>query len=445
MSLVRLLVLQRWATPACLGACVLAALTALVGGSGAAAEAPQGPAPDGASVPASWLPPGANASPLPSEQIFPPQSLPIRFDHRLHLRPPPPQSQRPTLTCTSCHRGARWSDSAADRLLPNPSQSCDRCHDVDHGSLDRAGVPVEGPGACDVCHLGLDAKGGGTLRRVVLPTANLRFSHRKHAVRRIGCAHCHGSVDRLGLARRAQLPRMAGCLVCHSKTGPARGEARGQCSTCHLQQPNGRLRTRFDSGELTPPRWLHGASHELGWLQRHKPVAAANSAMCSQCHSEQSCIDCHDGRLRPRRLHPSDWLSMHAQASRQDSPRSTSCHELQSFCGSCHRRLGIARDVGSTARQTGRRFHPPSRTWATGPRTAGHHAWEAMRNLNACVGCHSERDCATCHATKGLRGGAGVNPHPLGFASRCAPAFRRNARPCLVCHDSRDPLLSACQ
>jgi len=39
----------------------------------------------------------------------------------------------------------------------------------------------------------------------------------------------------------------------------------------------------------------------------------------------------------------------------------------------------------------------------------------------------------------------GVNPHPAGFATRCAPALARNARPCLVCHEPGDAQLSRCQ
>ena len=68
-----------------------------------------------------------------------------------------------------------------------------------------------------------------------------------------------------------------------------------------------------------------------------------------------------------------------------------------------------------------------------------------MRNLNACVSCHTERDCATCHATKGIAGGKGVNPHPAGFTGEVRLALRRNPRPCLVCHQSSDASLGMCR
>jgi hypothetical protein len=61
-----------------------------------------------------------------------------------------------------------------------------------------------------------------------------------------------------------------------------------------------------------------------------------------------------------------------------------------------------------------------------------------MRNLNACVACHTERDCTVCHATQAA-GGRGFNPHPPDFASRCKSAASKNPRPCLVCHEGANP------
>jgi hypothetical protein len=101
------------------------------------------------------------------------------------------------------------------------------------------------------------------------------------------------------------------------------------------------------------------------------------------------------------------------------------------------------------------RFHPPKAIWSDEPRTQGHHAWQAERNLSACVSCHVERDCATCHATAGMGGrgdvggqGAGqgnLNPHPASFRNQCRGALRQNARPCLVCHRPDDAELQQCR
>ena len=131
--------------------------------------------------------------------------------------------------------------------------------------------------------------------------------------------------------------------------------------------------TAFSAGELVPPRWLHNAGHTPDWIERHKTIAADDSAFCGNCHSSDECTDCHDGKVRPRSVHPNDWLSMHAEAARQDNPRCVSCHQQQTFCADCHRRVGVARDVASGNRASGRRFHPSPSVWTTGPRSPEHH------------------------------------------------------------------------
>jgi hypothetical protein len=374
---------------------------------------------------------------LASDEIFPPQTLTIRFNHKLHIK-------KLKQSCKTCHPGAYTSTKGADRLMPDPAKTCDNCHDVDHGDLANVEAGSDDNGQCDFCHLGQNAGVRGRVAKMVIPAPNLRMNHKIHLARNIQCAQCHGRVDELELATRDQLPRMAGCFTCHALPAPSRGDARGDCEACHLTDPAGQMLTSFSTGDLMPPLWLHGAGHTPDWLERHKQVAGGNSSLCGSCHTSSYCTDCHDGKIRPRDVHPDDWISMHAQAARQDNPRCVSCHQLQTYCGDCHRRVGVARDVPTSRRFTNRRFHPAPQIWTNGPRSPQHHAWEAQRNLNACVSCHTERDCATCHATKGLRGGGGVNPHPIGFATSCAGPFKRNPRPCLVCHTGNDPRLARC-
>jgi hypothetical protein len=392
----------------------------------------------GGMVPLKWMPPGTNASPVPSEEIFPPQTVTIRFNHKLHIK----QFKQ---TCKVCHAAAYKSGKAADRLLPEPAKTCDNCHDVDHSNLNKVQGGEEPDGACTYCHLGENAGKDGRVAKMIIPKPNLRNNHKLHLDRNIQCSQCHGMIEELELATRENLPRMAGCFNCHAMSGAAQGEAKGACTTCHVSKPNGIMKTSFSTGELQPPMWLHGAAHTPDWIMRHKVVAGSNSEMCASCHAPNHCSDCHDGKLRPRAIHPNDFISMHPQAARQDNPRCVSCHSLQNFCADCHRRVGVSRDVASANRLAGRRFHPAPQVWTTGPRSTQHHAWEAQRNLHACVSCHSERDCATCHATKGVRGGGGVNPHPIGFSSKCSHALKANPRPCLVCHTPSDPLLEVCR
>jgi hypothetical protein len=409
------------------------------------------PRADGQPVAEADRPPGALPNDHgPSPVIFPEQELTIRFNHTRHVK-------ELGLTCTTCHEKTRTSHSAAESMLPKATR-CDACHGSDHRDLTRVKAdPTDAMGQCAFCHLGYSAVDGNRVRQLSLPKPNLRFDHSVHVTRKIGCPQCHGAVENLELATRDQLPRMRGCFNCHQAPAPAVGRARSDCKNCHLADPSGRITVSFSAGALSPPAWLHDAGHGPDWIERHKMVAGNDSRFCANCHSEKYCADCHDGRVRPRRVHPNDWLDMHPVAARENQQKCTSCHREQSFCLTCHQRAGITMS-GPFADTAGRgRFHPPKSEWTDGPRTPRHHAWEAERNISACVSCHVERDCAICHATAAAGGrgsgagatwapsGQGADPHPVGFQSRCGSALRQNARPCLVCHLPTDPNLQSCR
>ena len=56
----------------------------------------------------------------------------------------------------------------------------------------------------------------------------------------------------------------------------------------------------------------------------------------------------------------------------------------------------------------------------------------------------AERDCVTCHATTAL-GGAGLDPHPPGWLSRCGEHLRASSRACAACHDDLPALADRCR
>lgn len=405
------------------------------------------PMPGGAAVPEHLRPPGSRPDDGgPSPVVFPAQELGVRFNHKKHVK-------ELKLSCTTCHELAKTSKNSADSLIPKGTR-CDGCHGSDHRNPSAvSSEPNELIGQCGFCHLGYRPEHGNRVARISIPAPNLRFDHARHAQRNIGCAQCHGAVEELELATRDQLPRMKGCFKCHQMPEPARGDAPGACPTCHLTEPGGALKTTFSSGKLLPPPWLHDSGHTPDWIERHKKIAGDESRFCSNCHSPNYCTDCHDGRVRPRRVHPNDWLAMHPTAARQNNPTCTSCHQQQAFCLGCHQRAGVTLS-GPYANFNGRtRFHPPKSIWTDGARSPAHHAWEAQRNINACVSCHQERDCTVCHATAAVGGrgagmplgGQGVSPHPRGFRARCGLALRQNARSCLVCHDPSDSKLEQCR
>jgi hypothetical protein len=409
------------------------------------------PMPNDDKVPLKWLPPGAfDPDRGPSTVVFPPQKITIRFNHKLHIG----LGQ----TCVSCHVAAPTSQSVQDTLIPKASK-CDQCHLTDHS--DPLNVKSSGAmtGQCGFCHNGWKDTDGNLVARLVIPRPNMVFSHKAHISRNIGCQQCHGDVQELELATRDQMPRMRGCFGCHQLDDAAsRGLAKSDCITCHIQEGatgtmqqlpehvanngGGRMRTMFASGTLQPPRWLHNAAHSADFMERHKMIAANDSQFCSNCHKEDFCVACHDGRVRPRNVHPNDWISMHPIEARQATEKCTSCHREQSFCLTCHQRVGVTMSGPENVRQTGR-FHPPKSIWSDPPRKPGHHSQEAMRNINACVSCHVERDCVVCHGGLGI--GGGFNPHNASFASGCKTQFRRNPRPCLVCHDPGSGDLAQCR
>jgi hypothetical protein len=161
------------------------------------------------------------------------------------------------------------------------------------------------------------------------------------------------------------------------------------------------------------------------------------------CHRERECAECHDGRLRDRRTHPNDYLSFHGTEARLAPDRCTNCHRAQSFCETCHQRQGVAMTSPPAARGLGR-FHPPFSEWSGSNVSAGHHAMEARRALGACISCHSERDCVSCHSTVALSG-AGINPHPPAFATQCGALLRASGQGCRQCHQDLSALEARCR
>jgi len=396
------------------------------------------PMPLDGQIPPAALPPGAFSPDRgPSEAIFPPQTLTLRFNHKFHV-------VEQKLKCATCHKDALTSESVNDGLIPKGT-TCDSCHGSDHEDLAAVKGSDEAMGQCIFCHNGYKAADGNRVAKLVIPRANMVFNHKKHAARNVNCQQCHGDVEKLELATRDQMPRMRGCFGCHQQTDAARGDAKAACETCHLKggaSEGGRIKTVFASGALQPPRWLHNAGHTPDFIQRHKLVAANDSQFCANCHKEDFCVGCHDGRVRPRNIHPNDYISMHPVEARLATQKCTSCHREQSFCLGCHQRVGVSMSGPVGARDSGR-FHPPKTEWSDPPRKPGHHSFEAMRNINACVSCHVERDCVVCHGGSGI--GGGYNPHIRSFVGGCATQFKRNPRPCYVCHEPGAAVLAQCR
>lgn len=356
-----------------------------------------------------------------SELIFPPGESMLRFSHAA-------EAHR-ELECERCHVDALGSRRADDRLVP-PERTCLPCH---AGDIARDEPSAE---RCGTCHVGYGTGGRRVVPASRRPTPRLRFDHREHARRGVACLECHAGVLSGPGSTDPAMPTMRSCFRCHGGLDPS---ASSDCTTCHLVRPDGRLRTRYPGGWLNPPRWLGGMHHDADWLVRHRWIAADQGDACASCHTEDECADCHDGRVRPERVHPNDWLTIHSQMARRDEPRCTSCHTTQTFCTECHARLGISPLAAPNVR-SGERFHPPAEVWTRGPVL---HGREARRSMTTCTSCHAERDCITCHGAIGL--GSGRSPHPPGFLADCRRLLEANDRACRSCHGDLGRVRALCR
>jgi hypothetical protein len=251
---------------------------------------------------------------------------------------------------------------------------------------------------------------------------------------------------------------MSSCLACHDGK-----QAVARCGACHLTEADGRLRVALSSpatiatglpagfGKLVPSGSLRGLDAHGPTFRRDHAQAGRDEGYCLSCHRRAECVDCHGGVVRPPDIHPSDYVSLHGNDARRNTPDCSSCHRNQTFCVGCHQRTGVASDPegGLPGRQpqnpfgtgTGlKRFHPPG--WVrdeagaviTTP-TPASHSFQAKRNIRACASCHREESCLSCHSADPSRG-IGVSPHGSHFGQslRCKVLAARNRRACLKCH-----------
>lgn len=314
------------------------------------------------------------------------------FEHRAHVLR--------GINCVQCHAEVAASSTEPVRL---PAEAaCRRCHVKPHDER-----------ACSGCH-------GETYVRegVELAHEHLRFEHRKHMLATNGdCVRCHVEVTERN--PEATLPKMATCFGCHEHRDQW---ALRDCDGCHV-----------DLGSEGSPPSDH-LVHEGDFVREHGVRAASARDLCASCHSERSCAACHGvgtvpalpaklafDDVRLSGLHRAGFLARHSEEARADPGLCTTCHSNDS-CVDCH----VARHVapGSGARSP----HPPG--WISTGSGGGEHGIQARIDPAACAGCHGgagEQLCVGCHRV----GGPGGNPHPRGFSST-SDKFRD--RPCRLCH-----------
>jgi hypothetical protein len=309
------------------------------------------------------------------------------FEHRAHVLK--------GINCVVCHAEVASASETGPLHLPADAV-CVSCHTKPHD--DRS---------CTSCH------GEPYVREAAeLARAQLRFEHPMHMVAAHGdCVVCHGQVTE---ARPdSVLPKMATCFGCH--------EHRDQwtlrdCNGCHVD-------VRYE-GVMPDDHVVHDGD----FVREHGVRAASARDLCASCHTDRQCASCHGqgtvpalpwklalGDVRLSGLHRAGFAARHSDEARADPGLCTTCH-TESSCVDCHTRQHVA---GASARSP----HPPG--WAN-----GEHGMQARIDPMSCAGCHGgagEQLCVGCHRV----GGPGGNPHGPGFTSR---RNEHHDLPCRLCH-----------
>lgn len=317
------------------------------------------------------------------------------FEHRAHVLR--------GITCETCHKGISKAGDNDPLHLPDKA-TCVSCHKKPHDQRD-----------CLNCHGEEFAR-----ERAQMARFYLRFEHKKHVPRVNGnCVRCHVDVAKSASTLR---PQMALCFNCHPHKDQFKVR---KCDGCHINLP----------AESTRP--TSHVVHDTNFIRRHGTQAMGNRDLCSTCHGESFCASCHGvttatlparmhfDRTMTASIHRAGFRSRHAEEARTSPGLCSTCHQ-QKFCADCHDTRGVSRMRASRVSQ-----HGPG--WVGLPGTPNRHGRAARINPIECASCHSgagESLCIGCHKV----GGIGGNPHPPGWSSRLN---KHSDLPCRLCHGAR--------
>jgi hypothetical protein len=216
----------------------------------------------------------------------------------------------------------------------------------------------------------------------------------------------HGSTASLETARCSNCHTQPSCTECHMQAGPRTAEV---IASLPAPVPYGAPGVDLTSaGEQV---------HPFDFADRHATFAATGALQCTECHSQQSCSDCH-AATDSRDFHPANFMERHAMEVFAGGSSCQSCHSTEAFCRDCHVQVGVASEGRLNVA-----FHTAQPLWVLS------HGQAARIGLESCASCHRQTDCLACHSTFL---GRGVNPHGPGFNAEQMQA--RNRVTCRWCH-----------
>jgi len=290
----------------------------------------------------------------------------LAFSHNLHVT-------ENGMACTDCH--GKMTDG---RFATPKHAACKECHEdwTEAKKIDDT--------TCGKCHkikdlreLSLDKP------EKLVSQASGVFMHSAALTNR--CAECHGSLLDKKVTR---IPEMTHAVKVQIREKAHRWGL--DCSACHV-----------DMNPKTPP-----PSHNQNWTRRHGELGTAPDSVCSVCHRDESCRECH--QVTQPASHNNLWrLKTHGIQGAWDRARCQVCHQ-QDFCDACH----------------------------ADTRPQSHNAgW----GQNHCLNCHISKGtgsgCSVCHSTDIA---SHPNPHPAGWRDQHCSTCHLNSpdsQSCSVCHE----------
>jgi hypothetical protein len=326
--------------------------------------------------------------------------------------------------CTACHDGSTAPEIQWERPEPREGNldfthdphafECGMCH-LPGGPEDLSDLGFPQPAVCLGCHA---------------PEAESHLQVEE-------CSFCHVPVVESGLGQEAvsgfpkppsheassfavthgssSAESPSNCSVCHDRTS---------CFTCHggaTHLPDAILGIQLP-GETGPTgvqlSLRDGPSfHEGNFATAHGASASAGQPDCTTCHSETSCMACHEGQRSPS-FHPLNFLASHGPEAYGRVSDCGSCHNTEAFCRECHLGMGIQGGVNAVAP-----YHDNQGLWILS------HPQAARQDLESCVSCHQQQDCLRCHSA-----GAGFRVSPHGPDFEGSSIADRNQGMCRLCH-----------
>ena len=255
-------------------------------------------------------------------------------------------------SCTDCHGPATTSLNPGDNLLPS-METCYTCHDEDDTE-------------CTLCHTNPD----NAMEEPRIIDYSARFAHKTHIDAGEECITCHvGIIEKEKPAAENHMPGRDLCTDCHGVADLT--EEKEQCLSCHGQD-----------------FILRPENHMVSWNKDHGLAFEIQSNSCTHCHSNNYCINCHEGDNLDHEVHPLNYRITHGLEAKANKENCLTCHREFSFCNDCHQIEMVM---------------PKNHSFAGWSNTinGGQHAREAQYNFDYCQSCHSQANsdivCIKCH------------------------------------------------